>query len=105
MWPGSAVSGLYFSHPDSRYFGLGRIGPDQVEDYARRKGMTVEQVERWLAPNLAYDPLKRKAEAADAGSDAEGPVGAGLARHGRGAVRPHGGSDGGGAGRPTAGPR
>src|SRR3546814_281111 len=61
MWPGSAVSGLYFSHPDSRYFGLGRIGPDQVEDYARRKGMTVEQVERWLWPTLATGPLTRRA--------------------------------------------
>ena len=63
MWPTAAVSGLYFSHPESRYFGLGRIERDQVEDYARRKGMSVEEVERWLAPNLNYDP-ERKAEAA-----------------------------------------
>ena len=56
MWPGASVSGLYFSHPDSHYFGVGRIERDQVEDYARRKGMTVSAVERWLAPNLAYDP-------------------------------------------------
>ncbi|WP_259782158.1 methionine synthase [Aestuariispira ectoiniformans] len=56
MWPASAVSGLYFSHPDSRYFGLGKIDRDQVADYAKRKGMTVAEVERWLAPNLAYTP-------------------------------------------------
>ncbi|MGH7440989.1 MAG: vitamin B12 dependent-methionine synthase activation domain-containing protein, partial [Polyangiaceae bacterium] len=52
MWPGSSVSGLYFAHPESRYFMVGRIGRDQVEDYAKRKGMTVEEAERWLAPNL-----------------------------------------------------
>ena len=56
MWPGSSVSGLYFAHPDSRYFAVGKIGRDQVEDYHRRKGMTVEEVERWLGPNLGYDP-------------------------------------------------
>jgi 5-methyltetrahydrofolate--homocysteine methyltransferase len=56
MLPAASVSGLYFGHPDARYFSVGRIGRDQVEDYARRKGMAVEQVERWLAPNLAYDP-------------------------------------------------
>ncbi|MCA9771467.1 MAG: cobalamin-dependent protein, partial [Myxococcales bacterium] len=55
MWPAASVSGLYFSHPKSQYFGLGKIQKDQVEDYARRKGMSVEDVERWLAPNLAYD--------------------------------------------------
>jgi 5-methyltetrahydrofolate--homocysteine methyltransferase len=55
MWPGSSVSGLYFAHPDSRYFDLGKIGRDQVEDYAERKGMTVAEVERWLGPNLNYD--------------------------------------------------
>ena len=52
MWPAATVSGLYFSHPNSHYFGVGRIGRDQVEDYARRKRMTVEEVERWLGPNL-----------------------------------------------------
>jgi 5-methyltetrahydrofolate--homocysteine methyltransferase len=52
MWPGSSVSGLYFAHPESRYFSVGRIGRDQLEDYAKRKGMTVEEAERWLAPNL-----------------------------------------------------
>jgi 5-methyltetrahydrofolate--homocysteine methyltransferase len=56
MWPGSSVSGLYFSHPDSRYFGIGKIERDQIEDYARRKGWTVEQAERWLAPILNYNP-------------------------------------------------
>jgi len=56
MWPGSSVSGLYFSHPESRYFGIGKIEKDQVEDYARRKGWTVEEAERWLAPNLNYNP-------------------------------------------------
>ena len=56
MMPAASVSGLYFAHPQSRYFAVGKIGRDQVEDYARRKGMTVEEVERWLAPNLAYEP-------------------------------------------------
>ena len=56
MTPAAAVSGLIFQHPDSRYFTVGRIGRDQVEDYATRRGMTVAEVERWLRPNLAYDP-------------------------------------------------
>jgi 5-methyltetrahydrofolate--homocysteine methyltransferase len=55
MWPGSSVSGLYFAHPESRYFTLGKIDRDQVADYATRKGMTVGEVERWLGPNLNYD--------------------------------------------------
>jgi 5-methyltetrahydrofolate--homocysteine methyltransferase len=55
MYPTSAVSGWYFSHPDSRYFGLGNINKDQVEDYAKRKGYSLEDMERWLAPNLGYD--------------------------------------------------
>jgi 5-methyltetrahydrofolate--homocysteine methyltransferase len=54
MWPGSSVSGLYFAHPQAYYFGVGKIERDQVEDYAKRKGMTVEEVERWLAPILNY---------------------------------------------------
>src|SRR3712207_4833258 len=54
MWPGAAVSGLYFSHPKSRYFLPGRVGRDQVEDYASRKGWTVDEAEKWLAPNLGY---------------------------------------------------
>ena len=56
MAPASTVSGLYFAHPESRYFGIGKIGRDQVEDYAERKGIAVDEVERWLAPNLGYDP-------------------------------------------------
>ena len=56
MVPTAAVSGYYFAHPEARYFGVGRIHRDQVEDYARRKGMDVAAMERWLAPNLAYDP-------------------------------------------------
>jgi len=55
MTPTAAVAGLYFAHPQSRYFMVGKIGRDQVEDYARRKGMTAAEVERWLRPNLAYD--------------------------------------------------
>ena len=64
MWPGAAVSGLYISHPDSAYFGVGRIERDQVEDYARRKGWTVDTAERWLAPLLAYEPAEYRAIAA-----------------------------------------
>jgi 5-methyltetrahydrofolate--homocysteine methyltransferase len=55
MWPGSSVSGIYFAHPESRYFSLGKIDRDQVEDYSRRKGMSAAEVERWLGPNLNYD--------------------------------------------------
>jgi len=67
MWPGSSVSGLYFSHPDSEYFGVGRVERDQVEDYAARKGWTVEEAERWLAPVLNYDPalLRNLSQAAE----------------------------------------
>ncbi len=57
MLPAASVSGLYIGHPSARYFNVGRVGRDQVEDYARRKGMTVADVERWLAPNLAYEPV------------------------------------------------
>jgi len=56
MWPGASVCGLYFSHPQSHYFGVGKIERDQVEDYARRKGWSVAECERWLAPILNYDP-------------------------------------------------
>ena len=56
MWPGAAVSGWYFSHPQSQYFVVGRVNQDQVEDYARRKGWTLREAERWLAPNLGYEP-------------------------------------------------
>ncbi len=56
MLPASSVSGLYFAHPESRYFAVGKIGRDQVEDYARRKGVEIAVIEKWLAPNLAYEP-------------------------------------------------
>ena len=65
MWPGASVCGLYFSHPDSHYFGVGKIERDQVEDYARRKGWTVGEAERWLAPILNYDPLAAVRTAAE----------------------------------------
>jgi 5-methyltetrahydrofolate--homocysteine methyltransferase len=52
------VSGFYFAHPKSRYFSLGKIDRDQIEDYAQRKGMSVAEVERWLGPNLNYEPGK-----------------------------------------------
>ena len=63
MNPPSSVSGWYFAHPAAHYFGVGRLGRDQMEDYARRTGMTVAEVERWLAPNLGYDPETRTPEA------------------------------------------
>ncbi|CAM5734965.1 methionine synthase [Mycolicibacterium aubagnense] len=56
MWPGAAVSGWYFAHPQSQYFVVGRLAQDQVADYARRKGWTMQEAERWLAPNLGYNP-------------------------------------------------
>ncbi|XVX22101.1 methionine synthase [Actinomycetota bacterium] len=56
MWPGASVSGWYFSHPQSQYFVVGRLGPDQVADYAERKGWTTAEAERWLSPNLGYTP-------------------------------------------------
>ena len=55
MWPAASVSGLYFAHPESHYFGVGKLNHDQVKDYAERKGLTLEDTERWLSPNLAYD--------------------------------------------------
>ena len=58
MYPAASVSGLYFSHPESRYFAVGKIGRDQVLDYQQRKGMELSAIERWLAPNLNYDPTK-----------------------------------------------
>ncbi len=63
MWPTAAVSGWYFSHPQAHYFGVGKIDRDQVASYAQRKGMTLAEAERWLAPNLGYD--------ADAGAAAD----------------------------------
>jgi 5-methyltetrahydrofolate--homocysteine methyltransferase len=65
MWPGASVCGLYFSHPDSYYFGVGKIERDQVEDYARRKDQTLAESERWLAPILNYDPAALKQTAAE----------------------------------------
>jgi 5-methyltetrahydrofolate--homocysteine methyltransferase len=56
MWPGSSVSGLYFGHPESRYFTVGKLGRDQLVDYQARKGMPLAEVERWLGPNLGYEP-------------------------------------------------
>ncbi|MEM6491378.1 MAG: vitamin B12 dependent-methionine synthase activation domain-containing protein, partial [Pseudomonadota bacterium] len=64
MTPSSSVSGWYFAHPEARYFGVGRIGRDQVEDYAARKGWAVAEAERWLGPNLDYDPDAAPAAAA-----------------------------------------
>lgn len=65
MWPGSSVSGLYFSHPDAYYFGVAKVERDQVEDYAQRKGMSIEAVERWLAPILNYDTAAYRLQAAE----------------------------------------
>jgi 5-methyltetrahydrofolate--homocysteine methyltransferase len=64
MIPGASVSGFYFSHPEARYFTVGKVGRDQVEDYARRKGMDPSEAERWLATNLAYEPARAGARAA-----------------------------------------
>ncbi len=64
MWPGAAVSGLYFSHPESYYFGVGKVERDQVEDYARRKGWSIEEAQRWLAPVLNYEPKPPRSAAA-----------------------------------------
>jgi 5-methyltetrahydrofolate--homocysteine methyltransferase len=64
MWPGSSVSGLYFAHPESRYFTLGKIDRDQVVDYHARKGLTIAEVERWLGANLGYDPTAAQGRAA-----------------------------------------
>ncbi len=65
MWPGSSVSGLYFSHPESYYFGVAKVERDQVEDYAARKRMALHEVERWLSPILNYDPASYRLEAAE----------------------------------------
>jgi 5-methyltetrahydrofolate--homocysteine methyltransferase len=56
MWPAASVAGWYLAHPESQYLTVGRIGRDQVADYARRKGWSLPEAERWLAPNLGYDP-------------------------------------------------
>ncbi|MFL5220244.1 MAG: methionine synthase, partial [Microvirga sp.] len=65
MWPGSSVSGLYLAHPEAYYFGVAKVERDQVEDYARRKGMSIPEVERWLGPVLNYDPARYMAVAAE----------------------------------------
>jgi 5-methyltetrahydrofolate--homocysteine methyltransferase len=64
MWPGSSVSGIYLSHPESYYFGVAKVERDQVEDYAARKSMAINEVERWLGPVLNYIPAPA-AEAAE----------------------------------------
>ena len=56
MWPASSVSGWYFAHPEAKYFGVGKLGRDQIEDYAVRAGVEVRVAEKWLAANLAYEP-------------------------------------------------
>ena len=58
MTPAASVSGLYFAHPQARYFTVGRLGEDQIASYARRKGQSIDQVERWLTPNLSYEPAR-----------------------------------------------
>jgi len=63
MYPAAAVSGFYFSHPQARYFTVGRVDRDQVLDYARRKGLPLADVERWLSPNLNYEPDEKAASA------------------------------------------
>jgi len=62
MTPAASVSGFYFSHPLAKYFNVGRIGRDQVEAYAKRRGVSVEEVEKWLSPNLAYDAVEAGAK-------------------------------------------
>jgi 5-methyltetrahydrofolate--homocysteine methyltransferase len=61
MWPASSVSGFYIAHPEAHYFGVAKVERDQVEDYALRKGMATEEVERWLAPVLNYTPVRAEA--------------------------------------------
>jgi 5-methyltetrahydrofolate--homocysteine methyltransferase len=56
MFPTAAVSGFYFSHPESKYFSVGKIARDQVESFAKRKGMSLDEAEKWLSPNLGYEP-------------------------------------------------
>ena len=58
MWPGSSVSGLYFAHPESKYFAVGNVDKEQFDDRAQRKGMSPTEAERWLGPWLNYDPAK-----------------------------------------------
>ena len=92
MWPGSSVSGLYFSHPQAEYFGVGKIERDQVADYAERKGMTMAETERWLAPVLNYIPGSDVQAEGDADMVnlplAQHPPGCGCAMHMRLAMKP-----------------
>jgi len=81
MNPPSSVSGLYFAHPESRYFSVGRIDRDQVEDYAKRKGTSIEEVEKWLSPNLAYSPGENK-KGKKAETSNEEPALAGVSNEG-----------------------
>ncbi|MDA9495250.1 methionine synthase [Bradyrhizobium sp. CCBAU 11361] len=81
MWPGSSVSGLYFASPESYYFGVGKIERDQVEDYAARKGMTVAEAERWLAPVLNYIPAREGTDKAFAATPANDETSKDLASH------------------------
>jgi 5-methyltetrahydrofolate--homocysteine methyltransferase len=69
MTPAASVSGIYLAHPGSRYFSVGRVGRDQVEDYARRQGTTPEEAERWLRPNLAYEPAGSAGARTKTGAD------------------------------------
>jgi 5-methyltetrahydrofolate--homocysteine methyltransferase len=64
MHPGASVCGLYFSHPESQYFGVAKVERDQVEDYARRKGWSIDEAEKWLSPILNYDPQSFRIKAA-----------------------------------------
>ena len=66
MWPGASVSGLYFAHPQSKYFSVGKVGRDQIEDYARRKQMKLSEIERWLGPILNYDPVRSNSSSSSA---------------------------------------
>lgn len=81
MWPGSSVSGLYFANPESYYFGVGKIERDQVEDYAARKGMSVAETERWLAPVLNYIPPREETDKAFAATPANDETSKDLASH------------------------
>jgi hypothetical protein len=78
MFPTAAVSGFYFSHPQAHYFGVGQIDRDQVVSYAQRKGWSLAEAERWLAPNLGYEPEARNDVNADTTIDASATADAGA---------------------------